>query len=85
MNYSEANKIYDILVEMGGASESMRSDFVHYHTIFEKATEWRFQGRLGNGGKYWNERNCVTCYPEDETPFTMQLIALINESLITTK
>ncbi len=41
------------------------------------ATEFRFQGRLGFGGKFWLDDRLVgrvTCYREDETPENLAMI-----------
>lgn len=63
-----ANKVYDILIEFGGATESYRSSFIHAHCKDEyPCQEWRFQGHLGFGGKYRSERNKVDYYAEDQT------------------
>jgi hypothetical protein len=64
-----ANKVYDILVEFGGAIEDERSDFIYHHCDYEYGCmEWRFRGVFGSGGKYRSERNGVSYYPESETP-----------------
>ena len=67
-NASFYNEVYTVLVEFGGASESMRDSFIHNHTSEEfPCAEWRFCGKLGYGGKYWRRENRVSCYREDET------------------
>jgi hypothetical protein len=62
-----ANAIYDVLVEMVGALEGQRADFVRSQE--EGCVEYRFIGQLGMGGKFWNNngRWYVNCYPEDVT------------------
>jgi hypothetical protein len=53
--------------------------------------EWRFQGLLGFGGKFWNEYSYgekrpkwrVSCYTEDENPKTDKIIKETNEKLYT--
>jgi len=79
------NKVYDILVNLGGASAdiSYREAFIFNFSKKEifPDREWRFQGKLGFGGKYRNELNSVDCYQEDETPERLELIAKINEEL----
>lgn len=83
-----ANKIYDILAEIG-ASESMRKAFVYDHGIFEDQDEWRFQGKLGFGGKFWNDWSyiknkpewIVTCYSEDLTPERKTIMEETNKKL----
>jgi len=63
-----ANTIYDILVSEGGARKSERNDFIYHHCTNEYGcVEWRFQGKLGFGGKYRSTWNEVTYYLEDET------------------
>lgn len=61
----QANAVYDVLVEHAGASEDGRDDFVFLQTE-EVVNEYRFMGRLGFGGKFWNYhgRWYVTAYPE---------------------
>jgi hypothetical protein len=80
-----ANAVYDILVRLGGASNGTytRESFVHAHlgTQRVECQEWRFQGKLGFGGKYWSARNKVDCYYEDETPAYRKLIDQINAEL----
>lgn len=78
----EANKIYDILVNIGGASESERDKFVYDHCESKNiATEWRFCGKFGFGGKYRSKINKVTYYPEDETFERIDLLSKINIEL----
>ena len=69
MTEAQANAVYDILVREAGASEACRgrSDFV-YHMTHGKCEEYRFQGTLGFGGKFWPSWMRVSCYSEDETP-----------------
>ncbi len=63
------NKIYSILVKLGGASERMRDAFIFYHIDEENRSfqEWRFQGKLMFGGKYRGGENRVDCYSEHST------------------
>jgi hypothetical protein len=88
MTEKTANKIYDILVEHAGASESMRQTFVYDHTNpklkrFLRVTEWRFQGKLGFGGKLWIDGNriYIDCYQEDEDKEKLDIIKKVNELL----
>ncbi len=68
INKEKANKIYNLLVSIGGADESERDDFIYHHCTSEyECTEWRFCGNLGFGGKYRSVWNGVSYYPEDET------------------
>jgi len=76
------NRVYDLLVHIGGASEDLRSSFLHNHTVSKDAcTEWRFCGRLGFGGKFRSQSFTVDCYKEDETPERVKIIADINTAL----
>jgi hypothetical protein len=76
------DSVYSILVNIGGASESMRGSFVQNHTDAEyPCTEWRFCGHLGYGGKYLSKTNRVDCYIEEETPKRLALIGELNEAL----
>lgn len=82
MNAERANRIYDLLVSIGGASESERFDFIYHHTESEYGcSEWRFCGHLGFGGKYWCKYNSVSCYREDETSERTKIMNFLNEEL----
>lgn len=77
-----AHWIYDQLVEHAGAPEPGRADFVAF--VGSRTTcEYRFQGSLGFGGKFWNadSRYYVTCYREDETPERAERIRRVNALL----
>lgn len=87
----QADKVYDILVEDGGAIDRYderlggyydRNNFIYHHTK-EKypASEWRFQGHFGFGGKYYSGKNRVSCYPEDRTDERDELIRQMNIKL----
>lgn len=78
MNEKTANAIYDILVEECGAPShaDSRMNFVQSQ-IVEVVREWRFQGNLMFGGKFWRQeygrpsRNnswYVNYYNEHQTP-----------------
>lgn len=68
-----------------GAPPSFRDEFVRYFA--EQPTgdclEWRFQGKLGYGGKFWKSagRHYVDCYPEDQSPERAKLIEGVNERI----
>lgn len=82
MNTEKANKIYDLLVSIGGSVESERDSFIYHHTHSKDGcTEWRFQGLLGFGGKYRSTTNRVDCYREDETQERLKMINKLNEEL----
>lgn len=77
-----ANKIFDILVAEAGARENDRYDFVYHHCTCEYGCrEYRFQGKLGFGGKYRSTWNGVTYYPENETPEIKAIAEKVNELL----
>ena len=72
---AQAHKVYDVLVQECQAPEGQRAAFVYHATSQDSnewaGWEWRFQGSLGFGGKYYHQhsgRQWVSCYPEDETP-----------------
>ena len=82
MTKERANKIYDILVSIGGAYENERDDFIWAHCEDKyECWEWRFRGHLGGGGKYRSQWNGVTYYREDETPERIQLKKRLDEAL----
>jgi hypothetical protein len=75
----KAQKIYDLLVSIGGASENMRDSFIYHHCESEDGCgEWRFQGKLGYGGKYYSGRNVVDSYTEDRTQEVVDIIEKLN-------
>lgn len=79
----QADTIYDILVEVCGAVETARGEFVDYVTQDIDRHEYRFSGSLGFGGKFYNNsgRWYVSCYSEDETRERLEVIAKANEIL----
>lgn len=74
------DQIYTVLVDLCGATERDRGDFVWN---FDRIREWRFQGRLGFGGKFYREREGlrVGCYPEDRTPERDAMVDMANRRL----
>ena len=87
------NKVYDILVEECEAYDGghERENFL-YHQMKETTpddpysgppTEWRFQGALGFGGKFWrnNGKLYVNCYSEDSCPEREEMIEKANKRL----
>lgn len=77
-----SNKVYDVLVALGGAVESERETFLYHHSgSCYTVTEWRFQGKFGFGGKYRSERNEIDYYPEDLTKDREELRTKINTEL----
>lgn len=86
MTTDKANKVYDVLVALGGAREEDRENFVYHHSEYKyNCTEWRFGGKLGFGGKYRSDNNRVDCYREDETPERREIIKKINSKLLEIK
>ena len=81
------HKVYDILEDIG-ASPRMRMAFVDDESRHE-IHEWRFEGKLGFGGKFWNEWSYidkeyqwrVSCYSEDENPERLKIIEETNLKL----
>jgi len=70
MNESTANAIWDILVAECGLRDDQRNrEHFVYNQTHEVVREWRFQGALGFGGKFWRSfgRWYVNNYREDET------------------
>ena len=80
-------RVYNVLVREAGAirDESLRVGFVRYQMDDEPGPkEWRFQGALGFGGKFWSDssgRLEVNCYKEDETPERAAIIKRTNAAL----
>jgi len=79
---------WDILVEHADARNGLRGfnkiSFVSsYLETHYPATEWRFQGSLGFGGKFWriNGGLSVTCYTEDLNPERDAIIKKVNALL----
>ncbi len=66
LTIEQANAVFDVLVEVAAAPVGMRDNFVHAQTTGH-CSEYRFQGVLGFGGKFWRSSNrwYVTAYPED--------------------
>ena len=81
MTVKELNEVYDILVEVGGAAEFFRADFVHAHDKCD-CQEWRFAGHFGMGGKYRSERNRIDYYHENKTEEREILLDVVNMALI---
>ncbi len=77
MNRKVYNAIYSILVNEAGANESGRECFI---AVFmqDPPREYRFQGALGFGGKFWLDRYDVNCYREDEDDDRRRMIDKTN-------
>lgn len=86
MTVEEAKKVCDILVSLAGAdsSPSLHRDlFILAQLGAVPCKEWRFQGSLGFGGKFYETpvRWYVDCYPEDLTPERDRVIQDTNKAL----
>lgn len=84
MSKERANKIYDLLVSIGGADDRKieRSSFIYAHCEDEYGClEWRFCGKLGFGGKYRSSWNGVTFYSEDSTPEKIEIKRQLDNAL----
>lgn len=85
MSNELANEIYDVLVEVCGATNDnvMRPSFLHAFTKPNHTAEWRFIGSLGFGGKFWacNGKFYVNCYQEHENTERLATIAEANRRL----
>ncbi len=75
--------VWDILVRECGAQESMRADFVYW--MVKGTSEYRFQGKLGFGGKYWPNtyggNGTVSCYGEDYNQERARMMRAANKAL----
>ncbi len=85
----QANIVWGVLERNVGATRDPasglmpgRQAFVPYATGQDRG-EFRFQGKLGSGGKLYIERQGlrVACYPEDETQERLAAIDKANEAL----
>ncbi len=72
--------IFNILVKHAGASEDLRESFLYNWGT----SEFRFCGKLGPGGKFWNDGGGfrVDCYKEDETPERLAIMEKVNKLLL---
>jgi len=85
-----ANKVFDLLIEEAGAYEGNRNEFLFAQTRkpdeyykFGGCTEFRFGGKLGFGGKFWNTNNrfCVSAYSEETGSIQAEIIEKVNNLL----
>lgn len=83
------NEVWDILVAEAGASndpdERDQFRYRHLDANHDAPREWRFQGKLGFGGKVRvlpdEDAIRVDCYPEDQTPERKRIIGVTNNKL----
>ena len=74
------SKAYNLLIEHCGIrDDDMRDTFIR-HFVEQGGMEWRFQGKLGFGGKFWHTGRGwdINCYREDETKELKALIKTVN-------
>lgn len=84
LNTSQALQVYNVLVQECGAPDSPDAinTFVQVAGNSENSPmEYRFQGALGFGGKFYSPEMRVTCYREDETPERLAMIERANARL----
>lgn len=83
-------KVWDLLVEKAGASKDpyQKESFVSAYTQIEhSASEWRFGGLFGFGGKFWRNAGTLPCpfyvalYREDRTPQREALLHEVNRDI----
>jgi hypothetical protein len=81
--YPAASAVWEILVDECGAWNSDDSALRDFERHWPDCREYRFQGRLGFGGKVWANvgQVYVTCYREDETPERAAMITRANVRL----
>jgi len=82
-------KVWDVLVKHVGAQADGVDFFLsccamEYRT--GRTMEYRFQGKLGYGGKVWlnnghDKPPYVNCYQEDETPALKRFMTIANKEL----
>lgn len=84
MSERMANEVFDALVELAGAIEYNRREFIQAqcHEAHE-CREFRFCGKLGFGGKLWvnGGRVYVNCYSEDMNKSRKRIIKKTNAKL----
>src|SRR5258708_1529027 len=88
IDQATAARIAEILVvECGANAEHLKSYGFESYVTTAKRVEFRFQGRLGFGGKFHaspglnGDRWYVTCYAEDANPKRLHLIDNANTRL----
>ncbi len=85
MRKTKAAAVYGVLVTDLGAPLEALGDFVNYFSLEKgcQGGEWRFQGKLGFGGKFYLELDGmrVDCYPEDKHSNIKLLITRTNHRL----
>ena len=74
-------EIYNILIKNCDANLEELEEFVLYNAKKTIYPEWRFQGNLGFGGKYYASTNRISCYSEDLNPDTLKILEKTNNEL----
>lgn len=80
------NEVFDLLVADVSARPAQREEFLRHHLALRdrwQPSEFRFQGSLGFGGKFWCEMDHlrVSCYAEDQTATRKRAMWRTNEKL----
>jgi hypothetical protein len=79
--------VYDLLARTGNVPIFQRDKtaFTAYfgEPGWPSTREWRFQGHLGFGGKFWRNdgRHYVSMYREDSTPERERVLSSLNEAI----
>lgn len=85
MNEDMARWIWELLVKEAGARYADWQSFMPYITDPKPHgyREFRFQGKLGFGGKLNHKQGeiYISCYPEDVTPQRQEIIQKVNYRL----
>lgn len=82
-----ASSVFNLLVEIGGADDNCRQNFIRYFSGGEKYSsgsyEYRFQGHFGFGGKlrFNGERLYADYYLEDQSPQRDEILSKLNTRL----
>ncbi len=84
------NDIFSILVNIAGAVEKERGDFIHHvkshkNGYCDSVCEYRFVGKLGFGGKFYfsSIKNIhVSCYEENKNLSRLWIIKRTNNALV---
>jgi len=77
----QLEKLYEILINYAGASESGRDMFIHAHTKSD-CKEYRFQGKFGFGGKFWSHYLDINYYSENTTKELDRLQEIVNDKIM---
>lgn len=78
-----AQRVYAVLVEVCGAPADERSEW-RFEGAFEgdrPTSQYRFEGNLGHGGKFFFPSFTVSCYSEHRTPEIIEMCNRANALL----